>query len=339
MLILVTGGAGYIGSHTIIELLTAGYEVVVIDNLSNSSSLVFDRIELITGVRPQFVQGDICDDGILEKTFQSYKIDSVVHFAGLKSVNESISSPLEYYKNNVQGTLSLLSVMARHNVRSLVFSSSAAVYGDSKTLPLNEKCRLESQANPYGESKAMAEQILDALSASDSGWSICKLRYFNPVGAHRSGLIGEDPKGEPGNLMPHVVRAASFAGVKISVFGCDYDTPDGTGVRDYIHMVDLAEGHVKALQLCAKSDGVYTINLGTGKGHSVLELITTFIEVSGKSIQYDVVGRRKGDVAMCYADVSLAKKVLGWEAKRGLRDMCEDSWRWAILNPYGYDKK
>ncbi len=336
MKLLITGGAGYIGSHTCVELLTAGHEVVVVDNLYNSSEVAVSRVEQITGKHVTFYKADILDEEGLSAIFEAERPQAVIHFAALKAVGESVAKPLEYYTNNITGTLTLLRVMRAHDVRSIVFSSSATVYGDPATVPIREDFPL-SATNPYGQTKLMNEQILRDLYRSDSTWKIALLRYFNPVGAHKSGLIGEDPSGIPNNLTPYITQVAMGKRECLSVFGNDYDTPDGTGVRDYIHVVDLARGHVAAVEKLASMDGgVLTLNLGTGRGCSVLEMVHMFEEVSGKKIPYKIVARRPGDIATCYADPSLAEKTLGWKAVRGLREMCEDSWRWQSQNPNGY---
>jgi UDP-glucose 4-epimerase len=334
-MILVTGGSGYIGSHTCIELIQAGFDVLVLDNLSNSSPESLKRVEQITGKTVTFIQGDVRDKALLKQLFEDHTITSVIHFAGLKAVGESVSMPLEYYDNNIGGTLALLEVMADSKCRSLVFSSSATVYGDPHTVPIREDFPL-SATNPYGRSKLVIEEILRDLYKSDSAWNISLLRYFNPVGAHESGLIGEDPNGPPNNLMPFISQVAIGRQESLRVFGGDYPTPDGTGVRDYIHVVDLARGHVKAVQKLQESPGLLTINLGTGQGYSVLEMVRAFEAASGRTIPYAIVERRPGDVATCYADPSRAKELLDWEAERGLEQMCEDTWRWQSMNPDGY---
>ena len=336
MKLLITGGAGYIGSHTCIELLAAGHEVVIVDNLCNSSEEAVRRVEKITGQAIRFYKADILDEAGLDAVFAGESPDAVIHFAALKAVGESVAKPLAYYRNNITGTLTLLKVMAAHGVRTIVFSSSATVYGDPATVPIREDFPL-SATNPYGQTKLMNEQILRDLHRADNRWRVALLRYFNPVGAHKSGLIGEDPAGIPNNLTPYITQVAMGKRECLNVFGNDYDTPDGTGVRDYIHVVDLAQGHVAAVEKLATMDGgVLTVNLGTGKGYSVLEMVHMFEEVSGRPIPYKIVARRPGDIATCYADPSLAKELLGWTAKRGLREMCEDSWRWQSQNPNGY---
>ncbi len=335
MKILVTGGAGYIGSHTVVELLDAGYEVVVIDNLSNSSQESLSRVEQITGKKVKFIKGDILDEVLLDKIFAENKIDSVIHFAGLKAVGESVQIPLKYYENNITGTIVLCEAMARNGVKNIVFSSSATVYGDPHTVPITEDF-LTGATNPYGRSKLFIEEILRDLYVSDNEWNIALLRYFNPVGAHKSGMIGEDPNGIPNNLVPFISQVAVGKLPKLSVFGDDYGTSDGTGVRDYIHVVDLSLGHLKAVERLQNKPAVITCNLGTGNGYSVLEMVKTFRKISGKEIPYEIVERRPGDIAECYADPSYAAKELGWKAERGIDEMVEDSWRWQSLNPSGY---
>lgn len=336
MRILVTGGTGYIGSHTCISLLDAGYEPVIVDNLSNSKKAVLDRLAQITGQQLTFHEGDILDQVLLERVLEEEKIEAVIHFAGLKAVGESVSIPVAYYENNVAGTVSLLKAMENKGVRCIVFSSSATVYGDPETLPIPETAPL-SATNPYGRTKLFIEEILRDLAVADPRWGIVLLRYFNPVGAHPSGLIGEDPQGIPNNLMPFVAQVAVGRREKVSVFGSDYPTPDGTGVRDYIHVVDLAEGHVAALNAHARETGLFTYNLGTGNGSSVLEVIEAFAKASGKPVPYELTDRRPGDVAACYADPTLAQEKLGWKATRNLADMSVDAWRWQSGNPNGFD--
>ena len=335
MNILVTGGAGYIGSHTCVELLEAGYEVIVADNLSNSKEESLRRVEAITGKRLTFHEVDLLDREALSSIFARSEIRSVIHFAGLKAVGESVSVPLRYYHNNVTGTLILCSVMMEHGVRNMVFSSSATVYGDPEKVPIREDFPLGA-TNPYGCSKLMIEEILRDLHASDAGWNIALLRYFNPVGAHASGLIGEDPNGMPNNLMPFISQVAVGKLPMLSVFGNDYPTRDGTGVRDYIHVVDLAQGHIHALKKLEQCPGIVTYNLGTGQGYSVLEMVRAFEKASGRKIPYRIAERRPGDIASCYADPSKAESELGWKAQRGIDDMCRDSWKWQSLNPDGY---
>ena len=335
--ILVTGGAGYIGSHTCVELLNMGYDVIVIDNLSNSSKESLRRVEEITGRQLLFHETDLLDKKALEEIFQGHEIDSVIHFAGLKAVGESVEKPLEYYENNIVGTLNLLKVMKKYGVKDIVFSSSATVYGNPAFNPITEECPKGEITNPYGQTKSMLEQILIDLHRSDPEWNVVILRYFNPVGAHKSGRIGEDPKGNPNNLLPYIAEVAVGGLESLGVFGDDYDTPDGTGVRDYIHVVDLAMGHVKAIEKLKKNVGVTIYNLGTGVGYSVLDVVKAYEQASGVTIHYKVQPRRPGDISTCYADSSLAKKELNWEAKRGLLEMCEDSWRWKSMNPNGYE--
>ena len=335
----MTGGAGYIGTHTCVELLAAGYELVIVDNLSNSKSAALARVEQIAGKSVAFHQVDIRDRAGLNDIFQQHKIHAVIHFAGLKSVGESIAQPLRYYDNNVAGTVALCEVMAEHGVRNLVFSSSATVYGNPHAMPIREDFPVGCTTNPYGASKQMIEQILRDLHVSDSAWRIATLRYFNPVGAHVSGLIGEDPNCIPDNLMPYIAQVATGRLEYLRVFGGDYATVDGTGVRDYIHVVDLAKGHVAALEYLAKNENLLTVNLGTGRGYSVLEMVRAFEQASGIKIPYQTVGRRAGDIACCYADATLAKEKLGWSAEMGIERMCEDSWRWQSMNPNGYARK
>ncbi|MDZ5255270.1 UDP-glucose 4-epimerase GalE [Clostridium sp. LIBA-8841] len=327
MAILVTGGLGYIGSHTCVELINKGLEIVVIDNLSNSKELVKDRIKEITGSDIKFYKMDLLDSDGLERVFSENEIDSVIHFAALKAVGESTVIPLEYYKNNLVSTLVLLETMKKYNVKKLVFSSSATVYGECKIVPCHEECPL-SVTNPYGRTKLMIEEILSDLYKSDDTWDICILRYFNPVGAHKSGLIGEEPNGIPNNLMPYITKVAIGELEELSIFGSDYATHDGTGVRDYIHVVDLAIGHLKALEKLTMKPGLVIYNLGTGRGYSVLDLVNAFSKISGKDIAYKIIERRPGDVAECYADPSKANNELGWQAKYEIEEMCEDSWRW-----------
>jgi UDP-glucose 4-epimerase len=335
MKILVTGGAGYIGSHTCLELLAAGCEVVVLDNLSNARQESLRRVAEITGRVPCFVRGDVRDESALRQVFAGHRIEAVIHFAGLKAVGESVEQPLRYYDNNVNGSLCLLRAMDAAGVRRLVFSSSATVYGDPYAVPIREDFLL-SVTNPYGRSKLMVEDILRDLCLSDPRWQVALLRYFNPVGAHESGLIGEDPNGIPNNLMPFVSQVAIGKRPEVVVFGNDYPTPDGTGVRDYIHVVDLARGHLKALDALRNTQGALTINLGTGRGYSVLEMIKAFSLACGRELPYRIAARRPGDVAACYADPSLAAEVLGWRAERNIEQMCADSWRWQSQNPDGY---
>lgn len=336
MRILVTGGAGYIGSHTCVELLNLGYDVVVVDNLCNSSEESLNRVKQITGRDVTFYRADLLDKPALTEIFDKETVDAVIHFAGLKAVGESVAKPLEYYHNNITGTLVLCDVMRDHGVKNIIFSSSATVYGDPAFIPITEECPKGTITNPYGQTKGMLEQILTDLHTADPQWNVILLRYFNPVGAHKSGLIGEDPCGIPNNLTPYITQVAVGKLKEVGVFGDDYDTPDGTGVRDYIHVVDLALGHVKALAKLADTPAVRIYNLGTGCGYSVLQMIDAFSKVCKKQIPYTIRPRRPGDIATCYADPSLAKKELGWEALYGLTEMCEDSWRWQSGNPDGY---
>jgi len=333
--ILVTGGTGYIGSHTVVELFENGYDLVILDNLSNSSTEVLSRIERITGRLPLFVKGDICDESCIESLFIEHEFDAVIHFAGLKAVGESVEKPLDYYQNNVQGTLTLLRVMEKQQCFRLVFSSSATVYGDPERVPISETFPL-SATNPYGHTKLVIEDILRNLSYSDSQWQFSILRYFNPVGAHQSGLIGEDPNGVPNNLMPFIAQVAVGKRQQLAVFGNDYDTPDGTGVRDYIHVVDLANAHLKALQNLAPNHGCQAFNIGTGQGYSVLEMIFAFEQACGQAISYRIEARRSGDIGQCYAATKKAKHALSWQADRDLQEMMEDQWRWQSANPNGY---
>lgn len=333
--ILVTGGAGYIGSHTLILLIEAGYGVVVFDNFSNSSVESIRRVEKITKKPIVLIEGDIRNKSDLTKVFQDYTIDSVIHFAGLKAVGESVEQPLKYYDNNVYGTVMLCEVMSENECKSLVFSSSATVYGDPHTTPIKESFPL-SATNPYGRSKLMIEEILRDLYISDNEWKIVLLRYFNPIGAHFSGSIGEDPNGIPNNLMPYIAQTAVGKLSCLGVFGDDYDTHDGTGVRDYIHVMDLADGHLKAIERINSFTKVMTVNLGTGKGYSVLDMLKAFERASGREVPYCIAPRRTGDIAKCYADPSYAKDILGWQAQKGIDEMCEDSWRWQFNNPDGY---
>ena len=334
--ILVTGGCGYIGSHTVVELLNAGAVLVIADNLSNSKPAVLDRIERITGRRPVFVEVDIRDREGLRGVFSRFPISDVIHFAGLKAVGESVAQPLRYYDNNIYSTLVLLETMAEFGVKRLVFSSSATVYGDPHAVPISEGFPLQA-TNPYGRSKLMIEEILRDLVAADAEWRVALLRYFNPVGAHASGLIGEDPNGIPNNLMPFIAQVAVGKRPELSVFGSDYPTPDGTGVRDYIHVVDLALGHLAALAALNAKAGVLTVNLGTGRGYSVLEMIAAFEKASGRLVPFHIVDRRPGDVAACYADPANALECLNWRAERGVDAMCSDTWKWQSMNPGGYD--
>lgn len=336
MSILVTGGAGYIGSHTVVELQNAGYEVVVVDNLSNSSRESLKRVEKITGKPVTFYEADILDREALNRIFEKESIESCIHFAGLKAVGESVQKPWEYYENNIAGTLTLVDVMRKHGVKNIIFSSSATVYGDPAVIPITEECPKGQCTNPYGWTKSMLEQILTDMQKADPEWNVILLRYFNPVGAHESGLIGEDPEGIPNNLTPYITQVAIGKLKEVGVFGNDYDTPDGTGVRDYIHVMDLAEGHVKALKKFDDKPAVYIYNLGTGHGYSVLDVIHAFSKAVGKEIPYVIKPRRAGDIATCYSDATKAKVELGWEAKRNLDDMCRDAWNWQSKNPNGY---
>jgi UDP-glucose 4-epimerase len=335
MAILVTGGAGYIGTHTVVELLNAGQEVIIVDNLSNSSVEALARVHTITGKDVTFYQGDILNKALLQKVFVDHSIESVIHFAGLKAVGESVAEPLKYYENNVTGTIILCQVMAENNVKNLVFSSSATVYGDPASLPIKEDFPTGA-TNPYGQSKLMVEYILADLYNSDNSWNIARLRYFNPVGAHESGLIGEDPNDIPNNLMPFIAQVAVGKREKLSVFGDDYDTPDGTGVRDYIHVVDLAVGHLQALKKLQTKPGLVTYNLGTGIGYSVLDMVKAFETACGKTIAYQISPRRPGDIAACYADPSFAATELNWRATHTVEDMANSSWKWQSYNPDGY---
>ena len=336
MAVLVTGGAGYIGSHTCVELLEAGYEVVVIDNLYNASRKSIDRIKEITGKDLTFYEGDILDRDILNRIFENESIDSVIHFAGYKAVGESVRKPIEYYYNNMTGTLVLCDVMRKHGVKNIIFSSSATVYGDPEMIPITEECKKGSPTNPYGWTKSMLEQVLMDIHTSDPEWNVTLLRYFNPIGAHKSGLIGEDPKGIPNNLLPYVAQVAIGKLQCLGVFGNDYDTPDGAGVRDYIHVVDLARGHVKAIEKFRENKGVLIYNLGTGHGYSVLEVVHAFEKACGKKIPYEIKPRREGDIATCYCNPQKAAEELGWKAEYGIEEMCADSWKWQSMNPNGY---
>ncbi len=335
MAILITGGAGYIGSHTCIELLNNNYKIIVVDNLSNSSIESLNRVKEITGKQFEFYKEDVLNREKMNEIFLENNIEAVIHFAGFKAVGESTKIPLTYYYNNIMSTIVLCDVMQKHNVKNFIFSSSATVYGIPKTSPITEEFPL-SVTNPYGQTKLMIEQIMRDVAKADDEWSIALLRYFNPFGAHQSGRIGEDPNGIPNNLMPYVTQVAVGKLKELNIFGNDYPTKDGTGVRDYIHVVDLAKGHVKALEKVIKTKGIEAYNLGTGKGYSVLEMVKAFEKVSGKKIPYKVIGRRPGDVAICFADVSKAKRELGWEAEYGLEEMCVDSWRWQVNNKNGY---
>lgn len=336
MAILVTGGAGYIGSHTCVELLNAGYDVVVVDNLYNSSEKALQRVEQITGKKVKFYEVDLLDQPALKNVFDKETIESVIHFAGLKAVGESVHKPLEYYHNNITGTLILCDEMRKHGVKDIVFSSSATVYGDPAEIPITEHCPKGEITNPYGRTKGMLEQILTDLHTADDEWNVVLLRYFNPIGAHESGLIGEDPKGIPNNLVPYIAQVAVGKLEYLNVFGNDYDTPDGTGVRDYIHVVDLAKGHVKAVKKLTDKEGVSIYNQGTGVGYSVLDVLHAYEKACGKTLKYEIKPRRDGDVAVCYSDSAKAKKELGWVAEKGIEEMCADSWKWQSMNPDGY---
>ncbi|HIY18380.1 MAG TPA: UDP-glucose 4-epimerase GalE [Candidatus Blautia avistercoris] len=336
MRILVTGGAGYIGSHTCVELLNAGYEVVIVDNLYNASPKAVERVQQITGKSVVFYEADIRDKEAMGNIFDQEKVDAVIHFAGLKAVGESVAKPMEYYENNLAGTLNLCQVMKEHQVKNIIFSSSATVYGDPAFVPITEDCPKGTCTNPYGWTKWMLEQILTDIQKSDPQWNVILLRYFNPIGAHKSGLLGEDPKGIPNNLLPYVAQVAIGKLECVGVFGDDYDTPDGTGVRDYIHVVDLAKGHVKAIEKLKDKEGVSIYNLGTGNGYSVLQVIHAFEKACGHPLKYQIKPRRAGDIASCYCDPTKAKEELGWEAEYGIEEMCQDSWRWQSKNPNGY---
>ena len=336
MKVLVTGGTGFIGSHTLVELIEAGHDVAVIDNLVNSSAESLNRVEQITGTRPAFYEGDIRDPDFLLDMFGKESPEAVIHFAGLKAVGESSSKPLEYYDNNIAGTITLLKAMRESGCRNIIFSSSATVYGKPKSVPIREDFEVGAVTNPYGRTKLMIEQILQDIYAADSSWNVILLRYFNPIGAHRSGLMGEDPQGIPNNLLPYIAKVAVGQLDHINVFGNDYDTKDGTGVRDYIHVVDLAYGHVKALEKISENPGLKIYNLGTGNGDSVLEMIRAFSKACGRDLPYEIGPRRPGDIDVCYADPALAKLELGWEAVRGIEEMCEDAWRWQSHNHTGY---
>ena len=337
MAILVTGGAGYIGSHTVVELQNAGYDVVVVDNLSNASEKALDRVSAITGKPVTFYKADILDREAMNEVFDKEQIDSCIHFAGLKAVGESVAKPWEYYENNIAGTLTLVDVMRQHGVKNIIFSSSATVYGDPAIIPITEECPKGQCTNPYGWTKSMLEQILTDIQKADPEWNVVLLRYFNPIGAHKSGTMGENPNGIPNNLMPYITQVAVGKLKELGVFGNDYDTPDGTGVRDYIHVVDLAKGHVKALKKLEGHQGLNIYNLGTGKGYSVLDIVKNFEAATGVKIPYVIKARRPGDIAICYSDASKAEKELGWKAENGIREMCEDSWRWQSQNPNGYE--
>ena len=336
MNVLVTGGAGYIGSHTCVELLEGGHSVVVVDNLCNSNPVSLDRVRELTGKNLKFYEGDVRDEGLLRRIFAETEIDCVIHFAGLKAVGESVAKPWEYYDNNLNSTLVLTKVMKDVGVKKLIFSSSATVYSGDNEMPLRESSRTGNCTNPYGWTKYMTEQILSGIANADGEWSVALLRYFNPIGAHISGRIGEDPRGIPNNLMPYITQVAVGRRPYLSVFGNDYDTPDGTGVRDYIHVVDLAKGHAAAVNYVAAHHGCEVFNLGTGVGYSVLDMVNTFIRANGVDVPYKIVGRRPGDLATCYADPGKSAALLGWKAEKTLEDMCRDSWRWQSNNPMGY---
>ncbi len=338
MNILVTGGAGYIGSHTCLELLESGYGVVVVDNLCNSSPKSIARVQELTGKTIRFYEGDVRDEALLQKIFAENEIHCVIHFAGLKAVGESVAKPWEYYDNNLNSTLVLTKVMKQVGMQNIIFSSSATVYGSDNEMPLREESRTGGCTNPYGWTKYMTEQILSGMANADPNWGIVLLRYFNPIGAHESGRIGEDPRGIPNNLMPFITQVAVGRREKLNVFGDDYDTPDGTGVRDYIHVVDLAKGHVAAVRFVLNHPGCQVFNLGTGTGYSVLDMVHTFIDVNRVPVPYEIVARRPGDVAVCYADPAKSAQLLGWRAEKTLADMCRDSWRWQSGNPNGFEE-
>jgi len=338
MKILVTGGAGYIGSHTVVELQESGYDVVVVDNLSNSCEVSLERVKAITGKEVPFYKADILDREALNEIFSKENVDAVIHFAGLKAVGESVQKPWEYYENNIAGTLTLVDVMRKHGVKNMIFSSSATVYGDPAFVPITEECPKARCTNPYGWTKSMLEEILSDIQKADQEWNIILLRYFNPIGAHVSGTMGENPNGIPNNLMPYITQVAVGMREELGVFGNDYDTHDGTGVRDFIHVVDLARGHVKALNKIKEKAGLKIYNLGTGTGYSVLDLVKTFEQENGIKIPYSIKPRREGDIATCYADPAKAKAELGWEAEYGIKEMCVDAWRWQKNNPNGYEK-
>ena len=336
MRILVTGGTGYIGSHTLVELYAAGHETVVVDNLSNSNPVALERVEALVGKKIPFYQLDIRDRESLNQMMEQNHFDACIHFAGLKAVGESVEKPWEYYENNIGGTLTLLDVMRRHGCKNIIFSSSATVYGDPAMIPITETCPKGNCTNPYGKTKSMLEEIMMDMQKADKEWNVVLLRYFNPIGAHPSGTIGENPNGIPNNLMPYITQVAVGKRPELGVFGNDYDTPDGTGVRDYIHVVDLAKGHVAALQAIERKCGCAIYNLGTGQGYSVLQLVKTFEKVNNIKIPYSIKPRRAGDIATCYSNPAKAEKELGWKAERGLEDMCRDSWNWQRNNPEGY---
>ena len=336
MNVLLAGGAGYIGSHTCVELINAGHDVVIADNFSNSCPVAVERVEELTGRKIPLYEADVCDRDAVEKIFSENKIDAVIHFAGLKAVGESCEKPVEYYRNNIDSTLTLLEVMKKHGVNNFIFSSSATVYGTPETVPLVETMPKGSPTNPYGWTKFMMEQILTDTANANPAMSVVLLRYFNPIGAHESGMIGEDPRGIPNNLMPYITQVAVGKLKELGVFGNDYDTPDGTGVRDYIHVVDLAKGHVKAMKKLEAKEGVSIYNLGTGVGYSVLDVLHAYEKACGKTLKYEIQPRRDGDIATCYSDCTKAKEELGWVAEKGIEEMCADSWRWQSMNPNGY---
>ena len=336
--ILVTGGAGFIGSHTLVELIQSGYDVVVVDNLCNSSQVSLERVTKITGKSITFFEADIRDNIYLDRILTDYPCDACIHFAGLKAVGESVEKPWEYYENNISGTLVLLDVLRSHNCKNIIFSSSATVYGNPEQIPITEECPKGQCTNPYGWTKSMLEQVMMDMQKADPKWNIVLLRYFNPIGAHPSGLIGENPNGIPNNLMPYVTQVAIGRRPELGVFGNDYDTPDGTGVRDYIHVVDLARGHVKALQAIERKCGLAIYNLGTGHGYSVLDVVKAFEKVNGVKVPYSIKPRRAGDIATCYSDPSKAERELGWKAEYGIEEMCRDSWNWQKKNPNGYNE-
>ncbi len=338
MNVLVTGGAGYIGSHTCVELIEAGHHPIAVDNLVNASAESLRRVAQITGKEVPFIDGDVCDEALMEKVFSENEIDCVIHFAGLKAVGESVEKPLAYYSNNLTSTMNLCKVMGRHGVKKIIFSSSATVYDRDNTMPLREDSKIGNCTNPYGWTKFMCEEILRDVAKADKEWSVVLLRYFNPVGAHPSGLIGEHPNGIPNNLMPFISQTAIGKREKLSVFGNDYPTPDGTGVRDYIHVVDLARGHVAAIDYLCSHTGEAVFNLGTGNGYSVLDMVNAFEKANGVKVPYVIAPRRSGDVAVCYADPAKSAEVLGWHAQYNLEDMCRDTWHWQSMNPNGYDK-
>ena len=338
MKVLVTGGAGYIGSHTCVELIEAGHEPIVIDNLCNSNPESLNRVKMITGKAVPFYEGDVRDERLLNTIFSEHDIQCVIHFAGLKAVGESVQKPWEYYENNIAGTLTLVDVMRKHGVKNLIFSSSATVYGDPAFIPITEQCPKGQCTNPYGWTKSMLEQILSDIQKADQEWNVILLRYFNPIGAHKSGTMGENPNGIPNNLMPYVTQVAVGKLKELGIFGNDYDTHDGTGVRDFIHVVDLAKGHVKAVKKTEEKPGLKIYNLGTGVGYSVLDIVNNFEAATGVKVPYVFKPRRPGDIATCYSDATLAKEELGWVAEYGIREMCEDAWRWQKNNPNGYDE-